>query len=215
MRVCRVRTSSASPASRSPTKPRPMSTWKVFVGTASPSARIVATTSGATSQPEEREDARRTRASRNVVSGSVGHCPEAVLGPSEHRDARHARPPSGLGCSCMSEMCASKNGVAARQVERKHGVCPQHRVVHLTQRASARRCKRRRLTGRADERRVIVADETFIGPGPKRTATRPGGMKPDTEGPRQGRRRAKIRGPHRLIDKRDEAKRASAAPFPT
>lgn len=57
------------------------------------------------------------------------------------------------------EMCANKNGIAAREVERKYGVCPRTawHVMHRIREAM----KNDALVG--SMRGVIVADETFIG----------------------------------------------------
>jgi transposase-like protein len=61
------------------------------------------------------------------------------------------------------EMCASKNGVSAREVERKYGLTPRT-AWHLTHRI------RSSMAGSgpvATMRGTIVADETFIGGNPK------------------------------------------------
>ena len=59
---------------------------------------------------------------------------------------------------CFYEMCLSKNGVAAREIERKYGVCPRT-AWHLMHRI------REAMKGDLAEllEGVIVADETFIG----------------------------------------------------
>ncbi len=63
------------------------------------------------------------------------------------------------------EMCASKNGVSAREVERKYGLTPRT-AWHLTHRI------RNAMAGGdgllATMRGTIVADETYIGGDPKR-----------------------------------------------
>jgi transposase-like protein len=63
------------------------------------------------------------------------------------------------------EMCASKNGVSAREVERKYGLTPRT-AWHLTHRI------RNAMAGGdgllATMRGTIVADETWIGGDPKR-----------------------------------------------
>jgi transposase-like protein len=65
---------------------------------------------------------------------------------------------------CIFEMCSSKNGVAAREIERKYGVCPRtawflmHRIREM-------------MTGSGPfdtMRGTIVADETWIGGTPAR-----------------------------------------------
>ncbi len=61
------------------------------------------------------------------------------------------------------EMCASKNGIAAREVERKYGVCARTawHMMHRIREAM----KNDALV--ASMRGTIVADETFIGGDPK------------------------------------------------
>lgn len=57
------------------------------------------------------------------------------------------------------EMCSSKNGVAAREIERKYGVCCRTawHLLHRIRTAMANGGLRSMLRG------VVVADETFIG----------------------------------------------------
>jgi transposase-like protein len=57
------------------------------------------------------------------------------------------------------EMAASKNGVSAREVERKHGVCPRTAwfMMHRIREAMAERGPVQAMAG------VVQADETFIG----------------------------------------------------
>ncbi len=61
------------------------------------------------------------------------------------------------------EMCASKNGVAAREVERKYGVCART-AWHMMHRI---REAMKNDTLVATMRGTIVADETWIGGDPK------------------------------------------------
>jgi transposase-like protein len=79
------------------------------------------------------------------------------------------------------EMCANKNGIAAREIERKYGVAPKT-AWFMTQRL------REAMKNRAPERLIsgtVVADETFIGPTPrfqhgyKRVQGGQGQMRPD------------------------------------
>lgn len=63
----------------------------------------------------------------------------------------------------LFEMCSSKNGVAAREIERKYGLAPRT-AWFMTQRireAMKRDPDAGLLSG------VVVADETFIGPNPR------------------------------------------------
>jgi len=72
------------------------------------------------------------------------------------------------------EMCASKNGVAAREIERKYGVCSRTAwfMMHRIREAMKRDEVVEMFTG------TVVADETFIGGKPKNRhqqgRTRPG-----------------------------------------
>lgn len=61
------------------------------------------------------------------------------------------------------EMCASKNGVSAREIERKYGLTPKSawHMLHRIREAMQRDAAAPMLTG------TVVADETFIGPNPK------------------------------------------------
>ncbi len=61
------------------------------------------------------------------------------------------------------EMCASKNGVSAREIERKYGVCPRTAwfMLHRIREAMAGDPLVTVMSG------VIVADETWIGGDPK------------------------------------------------
>lgn len=63
----------------------------------------------------------------------------------------------------VAEMCASKNGVAAREIERKYGVAPKTAwfMAHRVREAMKARAPQS-LVG------VIVADETFFGGDPRR-----------------------------------------------
>ena len=63
----------------------------------------------------------------------------------------------------LFEMCANKNGMAAREIERKYGVAPKTAwfMAHRIREAMKRRAPDS-LIG------IIVADETFIGGDPKR-----------------------------------------------
>jgi transposase-like protein len=61
------------------------------------------------------------------------------------------------------EMCANKNGIAAREIARKYGVAPKT-AWFMTNRL------REAMKSRAPERLIsgaVVADETFIGPTPR------------------------------------------------
>jgi len=61
------------------------------------------------------------------------------------------------------EMCSNKNGIAAREIERKYGVAPKT-AWHMTHRL------REAMKNLAPERLIsgtVVADETFIGPTPR------------------------------------------------
>jgi transposase-like protein len=79
------------------------------------------------------------------------------------------------------EMCANKNGIAAREIERKYGVAPKTawHMTHRLREAMKNRAPERLLSG------TVVADETFIGPTPrfqhgyKRMAGQQGQMRPD------------------------------------
>lgn len=61
------------------------------------------------------------------------------------------------------EMCANKNGVAAREIERKYGVAPKTAwfMTHRLREAMKNRAPERLISG------VVVSDETFIGPTPR------------------------------------------------
>jgi len=61
------------------------------------------------------------------------------------------------------EMCANKNGIAAREVERRYGVCARSAwfMLHRIREAMTRDPVVGRMRG------VVVADETFIGGKPK------------------------------------------------
>jgi transposase-like protein len=63
------------------------------------------------------------------------------------------------------EMCASKNGVAAREIERKYGIAPRS-AWFMTQRIREA-MKGDSLDLLGGDGNVIVADETFIGGKPK------------------------------------------------
>jgi len=63
----------------------------------------------------------------------------------------------------LFDMCANKNGVSAREVERKYGLTPKS-AWFMTQRIREA-MKREPLVDML--RGTIVADETFIGPAPK------------------------------------------------
>lgn len=70
------------------------------------------------------------------------------------------------------ELCASKNGVAAREIERKYGVCPRTAwfMMHRIREAMKGDLLLETMRG------TIVADETWIGGNPKnRHASRKGG----------------------------------------
>jgi transposase-like protein len=79
------------------------------------------------------------------------------------------------------EMCANKNGIAAREIERKYGVAPKTAwfMTHRLREAMKNRAPERLLSG------TVVADETWIGPEPrfqhgyKRMAGHQGQMRPD------------------------------------
>ncbi len=63
----------------------------------------------------------------------------------------------------MFEMCASKNGVSAREIERKYDVCPRTawHMLHRIREAM-------KVNGRIQTMRgTIVADETYIGGAPR------------------------------------------------
>lgn len=61
------------------------------------------------------------------------------------------------------EMCSNKNGIAAREVERKYGVSPKTAwfMTNRLREAMKNRAPERLITG------TVVADETFIGPTPR------------------------------------------------
>lgn len=61
------------------------------------------------------------------------------------------------------EMCANKNGIAAREIERKYGVAPKTAwfMTHRLREAMKNRAPERLISG------VVVSDETFIGPTPR------------------------------------------------
>lgn len=61
------------------------------------------------------------------------------------------------------EMCASKNGVAAREIARKYGVAPKTAwfMTNRLREAMKNLAPERLISG------VVVADETFIGPTPR------------------------------------------------
>jgi transposase-like protein len=61
------------------------------------------------------------------------------------------------------EMCASKNGVAAREIERKYGLCPRTAwfMVHRIREAMANDGLVQSMRG------TVVADETWIGGEPR------------------------------------------------
>jgi transposase-like protein len=79
------------------------------------------------------------------------------------------------------EMCANKNGVAAREIARKYGVAPKTAwfMTNRLREAMKNRAPERLMTG------TVVADETFIGPTPrfqhgyKRVKGGQGRMNPD------------------------------------
>ena len=64
---------------------------------------------------------------------------------------------------CFFEMCSSKNGVAAREIERKYGVCCRTawHLMHRIREAMKNDSLVQTMRGR------VVSDETFIGPNPK------------------------------------------------
>jgi len=66
-------------------------------------------------------------------------------------------------CLVIFEMCASKNGVSAREVERKYGLTPRT-AWHMTHRIRSAMAGPGPL---ATMRGTIVSDETHIGPTPK------------------------------------------------
>lgn len=83
------------------------------------------------------------------------------------------------------EMCANRNGIAAREIERKYGVAPKT-AWFMTQRI------REAMKSRAPERMqgIIVADETFIGPNPHRMnakAREKWEKSPGAKGPTKGK----------------------------
>lgn len=61
------------------------------------------------------------------------------------------------------EMCSNKNGIAAREIERKYGVAPKTAwfMTHRLREAMKNLAPEKLLTG------TVVADETFIGPTPR------------------------------------------------
>jgi transposase-like protein len=61
------------------------------------------------------------------------------------------------------EMCANKNGIAAREIARKYGVAPKTAwfMTNRLREAMKNRAPERLISG------VVVADETFIGPTPR------------------------------------------------
>jgi hypothetical protein len=63
----------------------------------------------------------------------------------------------------MFEMCASKNGVSAREIERKYGLCPRTAwfMAHRLREAMKRDDSAPLLTG------TVVSDETWLGGDPK------------------------------------------------
>jgi transposase-like protein len=79
------------------------------------------------------------------------------------------------------EMCANKNGVAAREIARKYGVAPKTAwfMTNRLREAMKNLAPERLISG------VVVADETFIGPTPrfqhgyKRVKGGQGQMRPD------------------------------------
>lgn len=115
--------------------------------------------------------------SRRTVSGSMSqrrtwNCRpcrrqfSATTGTMMHG----TRVPIRTWVMCIFEMCASKNGVAAAEIERKYGVCSRTAwfLMHRIREAM----KSDGLVG--SMRGTIVADETFIGgdPGRMNKATR-------------------------------------------
>jgi transposase-like protein len=61
------------------------------------------------------------------------------------------------------EMCANKNGIAAREIARKYGVAPKTAwfMTNRLREAMKNRAPERLISG------VVVSDETFIGPTPR------------------------------------------------
>ncbi len=61
------------------------------------------------------------------------------------------------------EMCANKNGIAAREIERKYGVASRTAwfMTHRLRAAMARNGRQSLMVG------TVVADETYIGGDPK------------------------------------------------
>lgn len=69
------------------------------------------------------------------------------------------RAPIRLWVLVIFEMCASKNGVSAREIERKYGVCPRTAwfIMHRIRTAMAGDTLVQTTRG------TVVADETYIG----------------------------------------------------
>jgi transposase-like protein len=63
-------------------------------------------------------------------------------------------------CMVLFEMCASKNGVAAREIERKYGMCPRSAWFMLSRIRAAMANDNSLLDSMVG---TIVADETWIG----------------------------------------------------
>jgi transposase-like protein len=82
---------------------------------------------------------------------------------------------------CIFEMCASKNGVAAREIERKYGVCPRT-AWHLMHRI--REAMKADVVFQA-MRGEVVADETWIGGKDSNRHQKDRTFAPASEGPRR------------------------------
>lgn len=88
--------------------------------------------------------------------------------------------PLRVWCLCIFEMVSSKNGVAAREIERKYGVCCRTawHLMHRIRAAMARGDIPEPMEG------IIIADETFIGGSDK---NRPVSERKGQRGPAKGK----------------------------
>lgn len=110
----------------------------------------------------------------------VRRVPQAVLGADRHHLPRHEDPRPYLDF-VVFEMCSSKNGVAAREIERKYDLSAQVGLVHdpsawFMIHRIREAMKRDPLAGMLAG--TIVADETYIGGAPKNKHRQGQGRRP-------------------------------------
>lgn len=114
-------------------------------------------------QPAEREVSVHQDRCRQLPPGlEVRRLPQAVLGPDGNHLPRH-QVSIRKWILVVFEMCAAKNGVAAREIERRYDLSPKS-AWFMTQRIREA-MKREPLAGLLSG--TIVADETWIGGKPR------------------------------------------------